>query len=113
MNILDEIAIIGGGTITGATALPDGSGFATASFPLPSDHWITAPGYNDPPAPFLKGTDDPDRDEWAEKIRVAARYAVRASTMNGAEPDFDPDAMVQNMVVGMLGYFTPDGTSKL
>lgn len=94
-----------------AVRLPDGSGAATMSFPLPKDHWLTQPGYNEPPMPFRIGTDDPARREWVEKIRLAAKYAVRAATMNGALDDFDPDALVQNMVVGMVGYFTVDGLS--
>jgi hypothetical protein len=59
--------------------------------------------------PFRIGTDDPRRLEWCNKIREAAQYAVRASTRCGKEDDFDPDAMVQNMTIGMLGYSTPDG----
>jgi hypothetical protein len=50
-----------------------------------------------------------------EQLRVAlwdaGKYAVRSATMNGAEMDFDPDALCQNLVVGMLGYFTEDGLS--
>jgi hypothetical protein len=91
--------------------LPDGSGFATASFPLPKDHWLTAPGFNTPPMPFRCGWGD-KRVELTKQIRAAARYAVRSATMNGAEDDFDPDAMVQNFVTGMLGYSTADGTSS-
>lgn len=92
------------------TILPDGSAFATMSFTLPADHWLTAEGYNVPPMGMRMGQ-GPTRDEYAEKIRAAARYAVRAATMNGKENDFDPDAMVQNMVVGLLGYWTEDGLS--
>jgi hypothetical protein len=43
------------------------------------------------------------RDALAHQIRAAARYAIRASTMRGQEMDFDPDALAQNMVVGLLG----------
>ena len=39
-----------GGTIDEVGELPDGSGFATMSFPLPKDHWLTAEGYDEPPA---------------------------------------------------------------
>jgi hypothetical protein len=83
------------------------------SVPLPEDHWLTAEGVNNSPMPFRMGTDDPRRGEWVEKISKAARYAVRASTMNGKSVDFDPDAMVENFVVGMLGYWTRDGESRL
>lgn len=92
--------------------LPDGSGAAVVSFPLPDNHWLTAEHENVPPMPFRMGTDDPRRTEWKNAIRDAGKYAVRCATMNGADNDFDPDALVQNLVVGMIGYFTPDGFSS-
>lgn len=49
------------------------------------------------------------RDQMANAIRAAGKYAVRCATMNGAEDDFDPDALLQNLVVGFLGYWTKDG----
>lgn len=88
--------------------LPDGSGFFTASLPLPKDHWLYAEGRNDPPMPMRTGV-GAKRNELADQIKAAARHAIRASTMNGKEPDFDPDAMVQNMIVGLLGYWTDTG----
>ena len=91
--------------------LPDGSGVLLASFPLPKDHWIYTEGHNEPPMPMRIGL-GAKRNELADQIRAATRYAVRASTMNGTEMDFDPDAMVQNMVVGLLGYWTEDGRHK-
>jgi len=90
--------------------LPDGSAFGVMTFPLPKDHWLTADGQNIPPAPFRIGTGG-ERERLAYYVRGAARYAVRATTMNGKEQDFDPDAMVRNMVVGLLGYWTADGYS--
>ncbi len=102
-----------GGTITEVGALPDGSGFALMSMPLPEDHWLYEDRFDEPPMPFRMGTDNPERKDWEQKIRIAGRYAVRAATMNGKEPDFDPDALVQNFVTGMIGYFTPDGFSHL
>jgi len=87
-----------GGNITSMGGLPDGSGFAVASFPLPKDHWLYADHDNEPPIP---------ESEWnpaaREMIIRAARYAVRCATRNGRDMDFDPDALVQCMVVGMLG----------
>jgi hypothetical protein len=102
-----------GGKIDGVSRLPDGSGWATASWPLPKNHWLYAEGHDEPPMPFKRGTDDQSRKEWEEKIREAGKYAIRASTMNGKDDDFDPDAMLQNLVVGMLGYHTPDGDTHL
>jgi len=88
--------------------LPDGSAAFVASWALPKDHWIYAEGSNESPMPMRMCLGS-ERHELAAQIRVAARYAIRASTMNGKEVDFDPDAMVQNMVVGLLGYWTVDG----
>lgn len=99
------------GTVTSMTVLPDGHGVATASFPLPKDHWLYADdgSFDAPPMPMRMGTDDPRRQAYNDMVRAAARYAVRAATMKGKDNDFDPDALVQNMIVGMLGYHTPDG----
>ena len=94
------------------TVLPDGSAFCTVSFPLPEDHWIYQET-GEPPTPFLMGTDDPKREEWRKKIMAAGRYAIKGATMSGKEVDFDPDALLQNLVVGMLGYHTPTGCSSL
>jgi hypothetical protein len=93
--------------------LPDGSGVATASFPLPKSHWSRAKGHNVPPMPFRCGEDDVAlRAELEESCRAAARFAVRASTMNGTASSTDPDVFVQNFVVGMVGYHTSDGLSS-
>jgi hypothetical protein len=90
------------------TVLPDGSGFCTSSLPLPKDHWLFSDHENIPPMPYQQGLGK-DRTTQEEHIREAARYAIRASTMNGKENDFDPDALVQNLIVGLLGYYTKDG----
>ncbi len=93
------------------TVLPDGSAFAVMSFPLPKDHWLYADGPDAPPMPLRMGVDHPSRKEMVQAVWAAAKYAVRGATMCGKEMDFDPDALCQNMVVGLLGYFTPDGLS--
>jgi hypothetical protein len=49
------------------------------------------------------------RSQFAKAIRAAGKYAVRCATINGSEMDFDPDALLQNLVVGFLGYWTADG----
>lgn len=111
-DVLSAIEDAGGTIEEIGGPLPDGSGFAVASTPLPADHWLTRPGYSEPPMPWRIGVCS-ERTEQADKVRAAAMYAIRASTMNGKIVDFDPDAMVQNFVVGMLGYWTDDGRSKL
>lgn len=109
--------------------------FATMSLPLRKDHWIYQKGDDGfgfpPPMPLRMGAkyvarfgicekpEDPsfrpviqyklDRRQLAEMIRAAGKYAVRAATMHGSEMDFDPDAMLQNLVVGFLGYWTATG----
>lgn len=102
-----------GGTVTEIAKLPDDSGFMLASFPLPKDHWLTAApknGYDTPPMPFRIGVGE-KRTKFAEALKLAGRYAIRAATWNGKEMDFDPDALLQNLAVGMLGYWTEDGLS--
>ena len=89
--------------------LPDGSGFFTASLPLPANHWLYAPrcdvwdndrnDYADKPKPILTHAQ-------REAVITATRYAIRAATMNGKETDFDPDALVQNAVVALCGPYT-------
>lgn len=112
---VEELAEMLSAKIEDGGRLPDGSGFAVLSMALPKDHWIyekDADGFqHPPPMPFRMGTADPRRQQFNEMVRAAARYAVKASTMGGKESDFDPDAMVQNFVVGMLGYHTKDGLS--
>lgn len=100
-----------GGEVESMTVFDDGHGVATASFPLPQSHWLYADdgSFDAPPMPMRMGTDDPRRKAFNDMVRAAARYAVRAATMKGTESGIDPDALVQNMVVGLLGYHTPDG----
>lgn len=96
------------------TILPDGSAFALGSFPLPADHWLyeskderfTCVGA--PPAPLRLGN-GPLRDAMAAMLWEAGKYAVRAATRCGTELDFDPDALVMNLVVGLLGPGTETG----
>lgn len=90
------------------TKLPDGSAFFTASFPLPKDHWLYAPRcaewdnkrdtIADQPHPILT-------HENRAEVVAAVRYAIRAATMCGTEKDFDPDALVQNAVVALCGFY--------
>jgi hypothetical protein len=80
--------------------LPDGSGAHCASLPLPTDHWIYHPA-SEPPVSII------DRSpQNIAAIREAAQYAIRCATMGGTARDFDPDALVQNLIVGLCGYNT-------
>ncbi len=131
-EMLKDLAKAMSGTIGEAMTLPDGSGYATISFPLPNDHWskINPDKVDEPPMPFRMGEADVaslaifsrglmsrqvrlTRAEFAEQIRAAGRFAYRASTMNGREQDLDPDALLQNLIVGLLGFWTQTGLSHL
>lgn len=98
------------------TVLPDGSAFDVLSLPLPSNHWIYGKGADGfsvaPPMPFRMGTSDPRREKFNQMVTEAARYAIRGATMHGTAADFDPDALVQNFVIALLGYHSPDGLSR-
>lgn len=113
MELVEKLIEDCNGTVKEIGMLLDGSGFATASFPLPKDHWSVADPekFNVPPMPFRIADNAKLRQEWKEKIQAAGKYAYRASTMNGKCADLDPDALIQNLVVGMIGYFTSDGLS--
>lgn len=104
-----------GGSIEECAALPDGSGFAVASLPLPKDHWLyrDSESGDQPPMPMRRGTEDPERKVLWDQMIAAARYAIRVSTDNGKIIDFDPDALAENFVIGMLGYWTPSGLSEV
>lgn len=89
------------------TMLPDGSAYFTASFPLPKDHWLLHertynPG-EDETADFPRQFVLMPRVLYEEHVTAAAKWAVRASTDCGKEMDFDPDAMVLNIVYALCG----------
>lgn len=100
--------------ISEVCVLPDGSGFATGNFPLPKEHWstINPHEFNIPPMSFRMGTKNPDRKKWETMLREAGKYAFRAATLNGKDLDLDPDALIQNLIVGFLGFHTDDGLSS-
>lgn len=134
---VQQIADMCGGKVTSVMQMPDGSGGATVTFPLRSDHWIYGPSaFNVPPMVMRMGHRDritfgvtdqtlpPEggtitfatttwtKQEMRQAIVAAGKYAVKSATMNGADMDFDPDALIQNLVVGFLGYFTETGLDK-
>lgn len=85
--------------------LPDGSGFALASLPLPHDHWIYKGQDYDNQATGTIGEYLKNQDQALvrDKIRQAAQEAIRGATMSGKEMDFDPDALVINLLYRLLG----------
>ena len=68
---------------------------ATASFPLPSDHWI----YSEPiePSP-ISDTESELSHELRLKVRDALQYTIQVCTSHGKDMDFDPDAMCMTLV---------------
>src|SRR6266705_7169450 len=82
---VEEIAKQVNGTIEEIGRLPDGSGFATLSMPLPEDHWIYAksPEGHAPnlPMTFRMPMSHPRYKDFVERIIEAAKYAVQSATM--------------------------------
>lgn len=112
-NILDSVMDKPASTMT-IHQLTDESGevihaCATASFPLPEDHWI----YQDPteiPQPL----NDPS-DELRSKLRNALKYTIQVCTQHGQDPDFDPDAMLATFEHQLFGYVAlkPDSAKEI
>lgn len=115
-DILSELADGVGGTIHECEVLSDGSGFATMSMPLPEDHWLherAADGFSLPaPYPLLAGRGSLSRDFLEDLITPAVRYGVKAATNDGREEDFDPDALVRNVLNGTFGLWTDNGLTN-
>jgi hypothetical protein len=95
------------------TRLPDGSAFFTQDTPLPEDHWLFAVDF--PAANRSELLDRTnlggvtDRDVAREKIKLAVRWAYRASSNNGKNLDIDPDSLVQNVLLALTGsQVSPD-----
>lgn len=111
-NIVHQLAKDAGGKITEIGQLSPNDGFAIMELPLPTNHWLTQETEHceAPPMPFRIGV-GPARAKLEEAVMKAARYAVRASTMNG-KYDFDPDALVRNFITGLFGYYTETGLSS-
>ena len=66
---------------------------------MPEHHWVMRPGENIPPEKQLLGGGAYTR----ERVREAAKFAIRAATDNGTILDFDPDALVQNLELAICG----------
>lgn len=76
--------------------------FATASFPLPSDHWI----YKNPVRPAAIGGDHSELTRaFRMQVREALKYTIQVCTSRGKDPDFDPDAMWMTLDTTLFGDF--------
>jgi len=92
---------------------PDGHTAMVVSFPLRKTHWIFQDS-GEPPKPLDMASTE-ERMFLESKFKDVVKYAVKCSTMSGKYMDFDPDAMIQNFMVGMFGYYKnfPRDTIKI
>lgn len=120
LDLIGQLADETGGTVTEVGLLPDGSGFATLSTPLPADHWIYervafngGPEEFCPPAAWtmLVGGRTQVRRYLAEVLAPGIKAGVRDATRGGREEDFDPDVVVTQSINGLLGVHTESGMS--
>lgn len=111
--IVDNSAHPEGGAKGGpVTLLPDGSAFATASWPLPADHWLYCDGEEQAKhEQAMFGSLPLDPGECADRgqVRRATRIALRKATENGKAADYDPDCVVQQLVLALFG---PDALAE-
>ena len=106
---VEKIVEATGGTIEKIDGLPGGFGFATVSMPLSQDHWLyKSHEGHEPPPMLMRMEGGKGREQVVKAIWAAVKYALRVSTANG-QHDYDPDAVCQNVVVGLIGYHTANG----
>jgi hypothetical protein len=80
--------------------------FATASFPLPSSHWIyqrDPDGFHPAQPPPLFNESARLQPKLRQQLLEAMRWAVQVSTNCGRDTDFDPDALVMNLLTACFG----------
>ena len=71
---------------------------------MPPDHWVMRAGDNIRPVPiFTVGTPGTNRQAVRAALVDAARFAIRGATANGTILDFDPNAMVANFLLAVIG----------
>jgi len=82
---------------------------ATASFPLPDNHWI----YSEPVEPeFYLDLPDGEQANIEEKTWNALKYAIQICTNRGKDSDFDPDAMLMAFRNTLFGIGRNCGPSE-
>lgn len=92
------------GPATELSVLPDDSGCFTLSLPLADDHWLYQER-DEPPMGLKDRFPENTQAEIEEHVKAAAKYAIKAATDNGRIEDFDPDALLLNLRVGLFGYY--------
>lgn len=78
--------------------LDDQSGFFIGKLPLPDDHWLFS---EEDDCEFTPIIGIQHRNE----VRRAVQVALRRCTRNGADMDFDPDALVLNVCYYLTGPY--------
>jgi ribosomal protein L22 len=94
-EVLSTIADAVGGKIESVSEFG-----ATMSMPLPKDHWLYQETQDDPTSPFASAIFNMDT---AEQVKQVLRHAIKSATCNGRIVDFDPDALVINLMNGLFG----------
>lgn len=101
----------------GIVTISAGYGQETTRTDLSRLHWLYAvaeDGSNLPPPMGLRcglsnANDRRYRDVLARHVANAVRYGLKSATLNGRLRDFDPDALVENTIIGLFGHPTDDG----
>jgi hypothetical protein len=93
VEMVQEIADMTNGDID-SMGFFDNHGYATISYPLPKNHWIYQKNPVDPPDRIYS----PITNELRHDIIESAKWAIRAATDSGRIEDFDPDAILQNIL---------------
>lgn len=92
--------------------IPNGDAFLAQNQISSPDHWIHVRGTHGitppPPMPLRMGL-GPKRDVFQEKVRDAARWAVKAATGNGYDMRIDAEDTVNCFIVALIGYETETG----
>lgn len=115
-DMISELADGIGGTVREVGIHPGGgSGFAVLSLELPKDHWLyttTEDGFTPPaPWPLLYPGHTLAREYLSRELQPGVQYGIKTVTYNGREDDFDPDAMVNQILNGIFGVHTSTGRS--
>jgi hypothetical protein len=88
-----------------------GSKFDEKPWTLMKKHWLYADVPHVPPMPMRMGTHDEQRALIVKAIKDAGKYAMKVTSRNGDIQNFDPDDFLNNLVIGMIGYWTDTGLS--
>lgn len=82
---------------------------------LPGNHWLFDRDEDGeigpPPMGHKLGTENPAYHRWVGRVEEAGRWAFKATVKSSTDP-VDPDALIANLVIGLLGFPTPTGDAE-